>query len=250
MLPCKYRTLCFLIAVHPSNGAYCSLETQLQIRIEAKYQHPLALSGLVILWLFLTFLKIWSYFRTEVPSQQGSRGRSFPEGAIPTMPPNLQTKLPTLQRRWGFSMRARSVSLEVNRADSSNASSVKLLSPWFAILIMHLQLYFDSILTAWPFHSAVQCWHQSVPAWQQRAEDLHILPSVFKAINIVTCCVKPFLPPYERHGRKGTFKQSYIISILLGSPPILVGGNTNSEEKTQRRIVQAFVHNKPVILML
>lgn len=55
---CPASTLCFLIPVLPSNGAHRSLEAQLQIRIKAKYQHPLALSGLVILWLFLTFLKI------------------------------------------------------------------------------------------------------------------------------------------------------------------------------------------------
>lgn len=158
---CPASTLCFLIPVLPSNGAHCSLEAQLQIRIKAKYQHPLALSGLVILWLLLTCLKIWGYFRTEVPSQQGSCGRYFTEGAIPTVPPSLQTKLSTPHRRWSFSMRARSISLEVNQADSSNASSIKLLLPLFTIFIMHLQLDFWQHINCLTFSYCHQCWHQS-----------------------------------------------------------------------------------------
>lgn len=75
-------------------------------------------------------------------------------------PPNLPSdRVINCLHRWlSFSLRATSLSLEVIQADSSKASCIKLLLSLITTLIIHLQLYADSILIAWPFHHHHLCW--------------------------------------------------------------------------------------------
>lgn len=92
----------------------------------------------------------------------GSYCRSFIEVEVSNSQssPNLPSdRVINCLHRWlNFSLRATSLSLEVIQADSSKASCIKLLLSLITTLIIHLQLYSDSILIAWPFHYHHLCW--------------------------------------------------------------------------------------------
>lgn len=154
---CKHP---LLISALARNEVHCSLEIELRIRIAMKHWHLLALPGLKIQWLFLTIWKTLDSYRIYMSLESYCRSSIEVEVRNSQPPPNLPSdRVINCLHRWlNFSLRATSLSLEVIQADSSKASCIKLLLSLITILIIHLQLYSDSILIAWPFHCHHLCW--------------------------------------------------------------------------------------------